>query len=224
MADHNVVRIIGSSPDGEVWSINPRFQQVGGPGTPALTDPEKLQTAANSIAALNSGNVFPSDIRTMLSSSLSVTAIRVEHVTAAGELGGAAEAVLATPAAGSGTATRPLQVACCVTLNQGAAYGRTGRGRLYFPAISGPTIASSNLRIPPTTRVTIAAAMLTWFKAVADAVQAADDWIEWDVRLVVHSKKLNTQRVVDNIAVGDVLDTQRRRRDSLRELRTLAVW
>lgn len=221
---HNVVRVLGRSPDGEVWSINPRFMKTDGNTQQATTNPDELQAIAEGIAGLNTGSVFPSQLRAALSASLAVEGIRVEAINDQGLLENAAEFTLAAPAAGTGTLVRPLQVALCITLNQGAKFGRSGRGRLFFPAVNAPLLVSSNSRMAASTRLAFAQEYMSWAKAVAGVFQGAIVGIPGDVRQVVWSPKLKTCRVVENVTVGDVLDTQRRRRDALREQRTTVPW
>ena len=219
-----VVRVLGKSPDGEVWSVNPRFGFHNG-GVFAQTTPGALalEQWAAAIAALNTGQVLPAGLRGLLSSSLSIEGIRCEVQTLTGQMTQAAEFSLATPAVGTGTLQRPLSVAACFTLNRGASFGRSGRGRLFFPACAGPSL-SGTARVPESTRNSLSAELVTWLKAVRDAFPDPEGPPSDILRPLVWSKTRGTTRWVQNIAMGDVLDSQRRRRDALRESYSIAGY
>lgn len=223
---HVQVQILGSAPDGEVWSTGLRYSALADTqtgfedGTMAGLTPEVLQAISDGVAALNAGAVVPSTLRGMMSSALAITGIRVNHLTTLGELEGAAETTLATPAPGSGSAVRPAQVACCISLNMGAAFGRSGRGRVYWPSLAGQSISTSTLRMSSTARNAILTDFNAFQAAVADVITTAKGSAP-SAELVVFSRKLRKVRLVQNISVGDVLDTQRRRRDSLKEQRSI---
>ena len=219
-----VVRVLGKSPDGEVWSVNPRFGFHNG-GVFAQTTPGALalEQWAAAIGALNTGHVLPGGLRGLLSSSLSIEGIRCEVQTLTGQMSQAAEFTLGTPAVGTGTLQRPLNVAACFTLNRGASFGRSGRGRLFFPACAGPSISGS-ARVTEAMRNTLTAELVTWLKAVRDAFPDPDGPPSDTLRPLVWSKTKGTTRWVQNVAMGDVLDSQRRRRDALRESYTIAAY
>lgn len=189
-------------------------------GANGITDAETLQDVADGVAALQTGNVYPTALRAGLSAALNIYGVRVNAISDSGTLVAAAEHVKATPAAGQGSATRPLQVACCITLNAGAAFGRHYRGRIFFPALAGPVLSSSTLRISPTDRGSLASALETLLNEIGGVINAQSVFVPPYVP-VVYSRATGQLLGVQNISVGDVLDTQRRRRDSLRENRTL---
>ena len=88
---HNVIRILGASPDGEVWSVNPRFVVKGVlGGAAAVEDAEAMETICAGVAALNAGLVLPTLPRQALSHALSITGIRMEAISDEGLLIGAA--------------------------------------------------------------------------------------------------------------------------------------
>ena len=225
---HLQVVVLGGSPDGEVWSNSFRFAQrlqaslVPSPGRNDITDAATLQDVADSVAGLNGGNVYPAALRGGLSAALNIYGVRVNAISDGGVLVTAAEHLKAVPAAGQGTATRPLQVALCVTLNSGAAYGRHYRGRVFFPSLAGPALSSSTLRVSPTDRQTWADALAGLLSGIGGAINAHVSGVLEYVP-VVYSRSQGQVLAVQNISVGDVLDTQRRRRDSLRENRTLLL-
>ena len=225
---HLQVVVLGGSPDGETWSNSYRFsQRTRASMTPVvgqnnITDAETLQAVADGVGGLNGGNVYPATFRAGLSAALNIYGVRVNAISDGGALVAAAEHVKAVPAAGQGTATRPLQVALCVTLNSGAAYGRHYRGRVFFPALAGPALSSSTLRVSPTDRQTWATALAGLLADIGGAINAEHEFVVPYVP-VVYSRATGQLLAIQNISVGDVLDTQRRRRDALRENRTLLL-
>ena len=222
---HNVIRILGASPDGEVWSVNPRFVLHGVlGGQAAVEDQGAMETICANIAALNDGYVLPTVLRQALSSSLSITGIRMEAISDEGLLAGAAEHTLATPVAGSTAPIRPLNVAWCVTLNHGAQYGRSGRGRLFWPALGSVPTLSTTVRVSASQRATFLTALTGWLEAVAGIINDDSGMATTSARQVVWSRVKGTITQVDNLSLGDILDSQRRRRDALREQRTTIPW
>lgn len=205
-AAHNVVRIQGTLPGGEVWSVNTRWNDFGGP----LNTYEELQAWAESIGTALTTSTTITPLRAAMSVAATINVIRTEYVEAGGTLGGAADFTLVTPLAGTGTATKPFQTAIvCSLLTRRP--GRSYRGRIYWPALA-IAMEPSTLRLTPATRTS----MLTGFAALFDLVQAASG-VEGAPDLIVASETLGVNTVVRQLAVGDVLDTQRRRRDSLQE-------
>lgn len=222
---HNVIRILGASPDGEVWSVNPRFVAKGVlGGYSAAEDPAAMETICAAIAALNGGSVLPTTMRSAMSSALSITGIRMEAISDEGLLVSAAEHTLPAPVAGTTTPVRPLNVAWCVTLNHGAQYGRSGRGRLFWPAIGAQPTLGSSLRVSSTVRAQFLGDLVGWLESVAGIIRDEAEQGATSVRQVVWSRTTGSVREVDNLSLGDILDSQRRRRDALREQRTTIPW
>lgn len=210
MVAHNRIVINGSSPGGEVWSINPRFFAAN---TDVVDEYADLLTWAGLIGAGSGGLAIPTDLKAALSAAGAVTSIRAEYIQADGSLGQAAEYVFGTPTAGTGTPTKPQTVAICFSLLTGRP-GRSYRGRLYWPGW-GAVMDGSTMRIPSVNRGNYVNALAGWLKAIGLAAPSTAPQ-----RLVVVSQTLSTLNFVTQMGVGDVFDTQRRRRDSLVEQRT----
>lgn len=125
---------------------------------------------------------------------------------------------VSTGARGTGTENRPGQIALAVTL-QSAADGPTGRGRFFVPIPSA--VMNSGGRVS-------SAAVGT----IADAVKTFIDGVNTDVAALTTSEVVVASggsparsippalRPVTSILVGDVLDTQRRRRNAMVEAYT----
>lgn len=211
---HNVVRISGSLPGGEVWSVNPKY----GPGPEGLkTSYEDLLAWAEGIVGLNDGNILPAGLRSILSSAAAITSIRCEYRDASGNLAQAAEAVPTSPVPGTLSATKPYQTSLVSSLLTGRP-GRSYRGRLYWPALS-LSIGTADLRVADSVLATVTAAINTALSQIATIGAPENDLV-----LSVVSETLSVVTPVTQISCGDVLDVQRRRRDSLLEGRVTVEY
>lgn len=203
MANFLRVSIGGGMPGGEVWSINPCFGYAA-PGLPFSE--EELNDIAAAVAAVEIGT-----LQTIMSGFTNVSKARVEARTWDGALEGVGEAVRSSPINGSGSSRHPYQTSVVFSLRTASPSAR-GKGRLYWPA-TGVAIDTDTLRLSTTTRNAIATGAVTYL----EAVEAAIDGIVGGGRLIVWSRADEAGRFVNRIVVGDVLDTQRRRRDTLVE-------
>lgn len=204
MADLLRVSLIGELPNGEEWSVNPVW---GLNDFPVSTTPAQVQAVATAIAA----NALPANLAISWAVNTKLTGVRVEARTYAGVLENQAEAVKATPWAGGSTTTHPFQTAWVVSLRT-AAVGASGRGRLYFPA-TGATLDSDTYR-PSTTQTNT---FLTACRQVLTDCETDVKAVFSTAKLVVWSRKNNSAANVTSVQAGDILDTQRRRRDALIE-------
>lgn len=201
------VSILGSSPGGEVWSVNPVFDPTG--EFPGGVNQTNLDAAADAIAALSVGT----NLTALLSPSLSITGCRLEvRDDGSDALIGISQQVRTTPLLGTGTAYRSASSATVFSLRTDTPGGR-GRGRIYWPAAG--TIVGSDLRISSGFLAVALSDMRTYLNAMRSALATAFPTIGFD--LAVRSKISGTTPHVNKIQVGNVLDTQRRRRDSLIE-------
>lgn len=204
IADVLRVSLTGSAVGGEKWSVNPVWAISGGA---AITF-----TEANAIVTAVNGVTVPAAVRLSMSSTNSLTGCRVEARKATGELETLAEGLRTTPVTGTGAAPHPAQIAWTVSLRTNSP-GGSGRGRLYWPA-TGQAIGVATLR--PT--VSDATTFLTGFALYLNQLEAAiDGVIDETVDLCVWSRVNASRALVTKVLVGDVLDTQRRRRDLLPE-------
>lgn len=204
---YNRVSLQGTMPGGEVWTVNPCY---GGPNNQPVVSFDDLQAWATAIGALDSGNVLGDDIRSLLSNLLTLNVIRCELHDDDGTLLQAAEFTKAPAISGTDNPSKPYQVAVVASLLTGRP-GRSYNGRLYWPAI-GAQIGIATLRLTAAQTQAIADATATLLRAIATAAPVGAALVP-----VVVSHKLGTHQEVTSVRVGDVLDTQRRRRDSLVE-------
>lgn len=214
VAAHNVVRILGSSPGGEVWSINPRFYHPS--GTP-VTEYADLLTWATAINSLNSGAFWPVTLMSLISSTGGIRGVRVEYIDESGNLAQAAEYIRPTVITGTGSMSKPLQTSMVVSLLSGRP-GRSFRGRLFLPYWGSPILGTDG-RIPPAGRDSVLAAMQVWLTAVGAAAPIGGGMV-----LAVVSQTTGLAVRITQLQIGDVPDTQRRRRDALVEQRTGIVF
>jgi hypothetical protein len=201
------VSILGASPNGEVWSINPVFDPFGEVVPP--TDQNALDTAADAIASLTPGTALLS----LMSTSLWVTGCRLEVRDDATDALLAISTQLRNGAlAGTGTPKRGATNALVISLRT-TTPGASGRGRIYWPAVGEDV--GSDLRFSNAIALGALGGMKTYLNAMRAALAAA--WPGGAFDLSVRSKTTKSTPHVNKIQVGNVLDTQRRRRDGLVE-------
>lgn len=207
MTEYRVI-IAGNSPAaGEVWSCGMSLQGVA----PGMDQSEISQWAAGcatAIAAL-AGNALVG----LLSNGGSITTVRCELRDPDDDtLIRAGEANLAAPKFGTGTPTKVLQCSAVLSLRTNVP-GRSFRGRVYWPAWvwTGTTEMLFGSGFTP-----------VWCQAFADLVelvvaQAVVVDPSFAMILVVRSRLRHQSTPVTSIAVGNVPDAQRRRRDGVNE-------
>jgi hypothetical protein len=201
------IRILGTLPGGEEWSIGVAF--TGDFDTHPMSS-AALQAWATAVAALNTGKVFGAVWGGLLSTVGFVTTVRAEYYATGTTLSDVREALLTTPAAGTGTPSKTYQSAVVVSLLSGIP-GRRTRGRIYLPALAA-TLSSTTLRLAPTLAQSISDEASNWLLAVQDAGPTEPAMVP-----AIWSSVNASAIAVSSVRVGDVLDTQRRRRDSLAE-------
>lgn len=201
------VSILGAAPGGEVWSINPVFDPTG--EFPGGVNQDALDAACNAIAALNPG----AQLASFLSTALSVTGARVEvRDDSTDALIGISVQVRSSPFSGTGTPLRGAQTAVVTSLRTNTP-GGSGRGRLYWPAVG--TAVTSLLRFDGAFVTAGLTQMATYLHAMEDALATAFPTIGFD--LAVRSRTTHTTPHVNKLQMGNVPDTQRRRRDNMVE-------
>lgn len=211
----DVVRVTveGTALTGEVWSVNPCF----GIGDFSFATPTFAQAnaAAAAIAALTPG----SQLLAAMSTGLRITGARVEVRKFDGTLDVVGEATRSSSLPGTGAPVHPPQIAMCHSLRTARA-GASYRGRLYWPGV-GLTIQSTDFRVSSATQDSLLSDLKTYLTSFEGAINTA--FVETGASLVVWSRKDAALEAVNALSVGNVLDTQRRRRDKLTEsLVTLA--
>lgn len=209
MAASNVIRlsILGTSPGGEKFSVNPVWQ-IGGVDTFEEVTSADIAAIASACAAVS----VPAGILAMLNGNSQYVGVRAEARTWDGALQQQAEQAKATPQVGAGSQSNPFQTSFVSSLRT-AGVGASARGRLFWPA-TGMGIQVLTMR--PTTALVTASvgAIKTYLTSLTAAI--APSLTNAPV-LSVWSRTSGVTRPVTSIQGGDVLDVQRRRRDSLIE-------
>jgi hypothetical protein len=215
MANFDILKlsIRGTLPGGEAWSVNPIFDAFNAYDGVEANDMNAVALAVRAVSV-------PDSLKALMSSGAAITSFRLEGRTGGNELVLAAEAAPTSGAiSGTGVATKPYQTSVVASLLTGFA-GASRRGRLYWPALGAGI--NSNLRLNSPTAAITAADMAAYLRAIQTAISAQTKFT--GSRLVVFSQKLGIKTPVTDISVGDVLDVQRRRRDTAVESRSSAVY
>lgn len=223
MTTTNRVIVQGTHPGGEVWSWSLAIAQSWAGGYRGTNDPDELEQLATAIAALNGNKCIPTYLLGLWAPATAISGVRVEFWDEAGKITGAGEKVYTSSVAGTGSGGMPPQTAVVVTLNYGARYGRSGRGRYYMP-LTASGVIDSTLQLPVATTDSICTASKQWIQAVQaefNTIAGAGSANWWPGVL---SRKLLTFRELGTLAVGSVVDTQRRRRDGLVERRSILTY
>jgi len=201
---HLQLRVEGLIGASQTWSINPKFSYP----TTAIPTQSVMDAWATAVAALNSGFILPNP--TLYGDAVSVTGCTASYINDAGQSVVIAKSTFASPNKALGTAKMPPQTSLVTTLQTNVP-GRQARGRLYWPYLA-LTIDSTTLRVSSATQLQIASSTAAWLQDLEDAYPGSES-----VQSAVISMTGGTATPITSVRVGDVLDTQRRRRDQLLE-------
>lgn len=206
MVAFNRVVLSGSLAGGaERWSVGLAYATVSGI-LPAGAGP--LQDWADDIAGDLTALVLGTNLANGISSQGDIDEVRTYHYPSAASPAGSTGAAPVTRV-GSTSPMHPLPTAAVISLRTALA-GRSYRGRVYWPGL-GVTISTAGRWASgfPLGLATDFASLNTRIIAAAPAGS--------DLYLGVVSRKLDVITPVISASVGDVPDTQRRRRDDLVE-------
>lgn len=204
MASYIKLSILGALPGGEVWSVNPTWFMLTEPAPVTAAQIAAIATAADNV-------IVPTALRALMSSTTTFTGIRAEARDRNGVLEVQSEHTKTTVIPGTGTAVHPYQTASVTSLRSNFP-GASGRGRLYWPA-TGQALVTSNLRMAASDTGTVLTGVRTYLTGLEATITASVG----AVNLSVYSRKGTAFHQIVRILQGDVLDTQRRRRDTLAE-------
>lgn len=208
MAIRNRIVISGSIGTGglEEWSTGITY---AGLGSGNLQSPEALQDWAEDAFALVTDGVTNPRLLGMLSTAATVDAVTAYYYPEGGPATGVG-ASSASPVAGTSTIQQTPQTSVVMSMLTGMA-GRSRRGRCYWPALGG-VVLGTTLGISASIAQDLADEWAVLISAIADAGGGLDPFFPG-----VYSPTLDLITPVSQVAVGNVLDTQRRRRDGLAE-------
>lgn len=201
------VSIQGTLFSGEVWSVNPTFDPTG--EFPGGVNQANLEAAA----ALIANRSLPASLAALLSTQGKRTGAKLEvRDDATDALLALAQTASTTPAGGATSVNMPAQSAVVLSVRT-TAPGGSGRGRLYWPAIGASLDTTGRISNPAP--ATLVADFKLYLAGIRSDLAASFPTIGFD--LAVRSKTTHTTPHATRIQVGNVVDTQRRRRDSLPE-------
>jgi hypothetical protein len=204
MASFVRLSILGQMPGGEVWSVNPCFFLLDEPASVSAAEIALIATNADAV-------VVPTGLRAAMNTATLFTGIRAEARNREGVLEVQSEHTKTTVVPGTGSQSHPYQTSSVTSLRSDFP-GASGRGRMYWPA-TGVPVSAVNLRIDPS----FAGTMLTGVRTYLTALEAVVAAQAGPCNLSVYSRKGTAFHKIVRILQGDVLDTQRRRRDALAE-------
>lgn len=199
------VSIIGTQPGGEVWSTNPCFELNGSTGE------DVSQAEALTVATAINGVAIPTAMLSCMGTQTRVTATRVEARQLSGILEAQAEAARSPVVVGTGPNIHPHGTSLVCSLRT-PGVGPSARGRMYWPA-TGQALDNTDYRIAAS-NVT---GLLTAFKTFLSGVQSAIQVTFPEANLTVWSRQTSNFHNVNALQVGNIPDSQRRRRDTLSE-------
>lgn len=118
-------------------------------------------------------------------------------------------------AGGSGGSPLPPQVSLVATLIGGSGKGYGGKGRMYLPGINFPI--SNTGHLGTLEAQTICNNLKTFFQAMYDDANTTDVPVNASKGSTKFLGAGNRSVPINGVRVGDVYDTQRRRRDAIQE-------
>lgn len=199
------VSVRGAMPGGEVWSVNPCWEIDGNVGAPV--SPAMALTIATALGAV----ALPLAAGQAMAAGTTLTGYRVEARALTGTLESQAEFVRSSAIGGSGAATHPYGTAIVLSLRT-PGVGGSARGRMYWPA-TGQALSSTTYRLATADQTALLAGLKTYLSDMEAAIKVSLP----NANLTVWSRKTNNFHDVTSLQLGNVLDSQRRRRDALVE-------
>lgn len=198
----------------ESWSCSFAFATTTGL---AVDDSATLSAWCDAVMTLFQGATgWAQVVKATIGSDSGIRRVRCYHYDSPGGAATAGGQSTANTIAGSGGVTQPPQIALVASLLTDIP-GRRYRGRFYWPAGTGG-VSSNRKASGSCAPATVAPAFASMLRSIADAVAGIDL-----NPVVVSAAGGGSVTPVTRVSVGDVYDTQRRRRDAIVESRTAAV-
>jgi hypothetical protein len=175
-----------------------------------------IESLANRLITGIPSASIPSTLKSVWSNAVSITGWRVEQHGEDEKLTNVGEAAYAAAPVGSGSMSKSPQDALVVSLRTSTP-GARGRGRIYWPALGVGLNGEFQVTTPTQAQIALATAQL--FQLIGDQIKSewAANSMAVTPELAVRSITDHMSRKVERLQVGSILDTQRRRRDSLVE-------
>lgn len=212
MADYIKYVLNGSFPDaGEKWSTSVSVEEIG-PITPP--SPSDLQGWAEDIRVwFGTVTAESTLLKGYWSSEGRLDSVDAYYYPSVGANASVQGSSTGGAVSGSGTLQQAAQVACVFSLLTGQA-GRSFRGRMYWPAQGCPLTSTMRGGLPSQSSANAMAVFLNYVASIT---------LTGNGNVVVVSPTLGIVTPVTQVRVGDVLDTQRRRRDKTSETTWVAA-
>lgn len=200
---------------GEEWQTGIHLA-LGETGTP-LVDP----LDADAHACYDIASAFITSPGSYVSTDVRLSWCKVVRKATSG-LDAGASALYETSSYVNGGSVGPtaFQLAAVISLRSGATFGQANYGRMYIPCVGGNQIA--NGRFSDAMCGTLADNAKTFVDAMntyAESTAHGTGFSTFHVRLL-SKVGTGTSKLVTNVEVGNVPDTQRRRRNNLAEAYT----
>lgn len=203
---YNRLVISGTVGNGaDIWSTGINFSALLGPLVISQAD---LGLWAEQAATELEGTALGTNLSAGLSANGSITEVRTYYYASNT---GPSTFVATSPVTkiGSGTANNPLPTSMVLSLKTPFA-GRSFRGRMYWPALS--TVVQTGGTFSTSFMSSIATEAANLLNAMSGAAAGTYDLVP-----AIVSKTRDLVTPVTQVSVGNVPDTQRRRRDALVE-------
>lgn len=198
----------------ETWSCSINWGVVG--LAPDVADQATVDGMLSKLQTWTVAANVPGSLRTLLSVQGSIDGWRVEKRAEDESTLSVAEGLAPAPVPGTSAHVKSPQDALVFSLRTSTP-GARGRGRLYWPALGA--VLSNSFQLQTPAPATAAADARTWLNAIGSQLNQyfIDQASILRVALSVRSQTDHVNRNVNSLQIGSVLDTQRRRRDSLPE-------
>lgn len=199
----------------QTWSWGLKFN--GDANLFPITGPDKLNSWADGIRQLNSGNILPPSLMRIMGSGFKLQGIRCSALDAAGKETAVSLVDFDALQPGTGQPTMPGQVSLVVSTLTGRP-GASYRGRVYLPAAGAQVSALG--RIGTDVAATIAG---EFGQFIHDVNNAGASIFSPALAAVVYSPTKSVANAITNVRVGSRLDIQRRRADKEKDTYAVAV-
>ena len=201
---HNRVILSGVIGSSEVFSTSCAMMGMSVTPTSVVETQTELNDWASDIATELLGASID-NIKGYMSTVTTITAVTCQFKAGPNLVLQSVPAVLDLD--GTGTNYKPYQSAIVASLRTGVP-GGSHRGRMYWPGTAA-VVGSNGLMSGATSYAADVHEVLTLFQNTSMAYN--------EVRPAIYSSTQDSLTAVSSIRVGDVVDTQRRRRDNLPE-------
>lgn len=208
------VTLVGTMGTQEIWNTGACYNIVG-IGSHSISF-GMAQSIAQRLNSAITTTTMPAPLRTLMSEFVQIAQWRVEGFDDNDVVTGVGVQATSPALNGVNSATKTPQDALVFSLRTDHA-GRNGRGRMYWPALGATLNGEYKLSSPSLATIALGAATLLDLIGNEINAELAANSLTETVELCVRSKTDKASYRVGSIQVGNVLDTQRRRRNRLSE-------